>query len=63
MWITHELPIINDDTSIKTVTAMMKEWAKHNFEEYFYVPDEPQYRGKSYEEILEIRKKERATEP
>lgn len=60
MWITHELPIINDDTSLETISKMMDEWAKHNFEECLYVPDEPQYRGKTDEEILEIRKKERA---
>lgn len=57
MRITHKLPIINDDTSINTINAMMIEWAKHNFEEYFYVPNETQYKGKFYEEILEIRKR------
>ena len=59
MWITHELPIINDDTSIAAINKMRDEWAKHNFEECIYVPDEPQYKGKTYEEILEIRKKEK----
>lgn len=62
MKVVHELPIINEKLTRKEAAILVKEM-KESPDEYFYVPDEPQYRGKSYEEILEIRKKERATEP
>ena len=62
MRIIHEIPGINDDTSREAIEKLADEWLNGTPEECFYVPDEPQYRGKSYEEILEIRKKEREIE-
>ena len=61
MKVVHELPVIKENLTRKEAARLVKEM-KESPEEYFYVPDEPQYRGKSYEEILEIRKKEREME-
>lgn len=57
MKVVHELPIIKENLTRKEAAKLVKEM-RESPEEWFYVPNEPQYRGKTYEEILEILRKE-----
>ena len=53
MKVVHELPIIKENLTRKEAAKLVKEM-RESPEEWFYVPNEPQYKGKTYEEILEI---------